>query len=116
MASEYGAFSVSVSQVDRIVRYIENQEAHHRKMSFQEEFIALLKKHRIEYDESYLWEKFNRPFGTCASRVQNPAVNCRAIVHVSLREKPEAKCPNSRLSASRWQKRARLQVKATAKC
>jgi hypothetical protein len=42
--------------VDRIVRYIEGQETHHRKMSFQEEFIALLKKHRIEYDERYLWE------------------------------------------------------------
>jgi REP element-mobilizing transposase RayT len=54
--TKYGAFSVSVSQVDRIVRYIKNQEAHHRKMTFQEEFIALLKKHRIEYDERYLWE------------------------------------------------------------
>ena len=54
--TKYGAFSVSVSQVDRIVRYIEGQETHHRKMSFQEEFIALLKKHRIEYDERYLWE------------------------------------------------------------
>ena len=54
--SKYGAFSVSVSQVDRIIRYIDNQEAHHRKMTFQEEFIALLKKHRIEYDERYLWE------------------------------------------------------------
>jgi len=54
--SKYGAFSVSVSQVDRIIRYIDNQEAHHRKMTFQEEFLALLKKHRIEYDERYLWE------------------------------------------------------------
>ncbi|MCI0536793.1 MAG: hypothetical protein L0Z50_16370 [Verrucomicrobiales bacterium] len=44
----------------------ENQETHHRKMTFQEEFIALLKKHRIEYDERYLWESFNRPFGTYA--------------------------------------------------
>jgi hypothetical protein len=33
-----------------------NQEEHHRKMSFQEEFLALLKKHRIDYDERYLWE------------------------------------------------------------
>src|SRR5262245_58016996 len=51
--SKYGAFSVSVSQVERIIRYIDNQEAHHRKMTFQEEFLALLKKHRIEYDERY---------------------------------------------------------------
>jgi hypothetical protein len=42
--------------VDKIVDYIENQEAHHRKMTFQEEFIVLLKKHKIEYDERYLWE------------------------------------------------------------
>ena len=54
--TKYGAFSVSVSQLDRIIKYIETQEEHHRKMSFQEEFIALLKKHNIEYDERYLWE------------------------------------------------------------
>ena len=52
----YGAFSVSVSQLDRIIKYIENQQRHHRRMSFQEEFIALLKRHKIEYDERYLWE------------------------------------------------------------
>jgi len=54
--TKYGAFSVSVSQVDRIVGYIENQEAHHRKITFQEEFVAVLKKHRIDHDERYLWE------------------------------------------------------------
>ena len=53
---KYGAFSVSVSQLDKIVDYIENQEEHHRKVTFQEEFIALLKKHNIEYDERYLSE------------------------------------------------------------
>jgi REP element-mobilizing transposase RayT len=54
--TKYGAFSVSVSQVDKIVRYNENQEAHHRKMTFQGEFIALLKKHGMNYDERYVWE------------------------------------------------------------
>jgi REP element-mobilizing transposase RayT len=53
---KYGAFSVSVSQLDKIVEYIRNQEAHHKKMTFQEEFLALLKKHRVAYDERYLWE------------------------------------------------------------
>ena len=53
---KYGAFSVSVSQLDKIIEYIRNQEAHHRKMTFQEEFLALLKKHRVAYDERYLWE------------------------------------------------------------
>ena len=54
--TKYGAFSTSVSQLDGIINYIETQEEHHRKMSFQEEFLALLKKHRIEYDDRYLWE------------------------------------------------------------
>jgi putative transposase len=53
---EYGAFSVSVSQLDKTIEYIKGQEAHHRQMTFQEEFLALLKKHRIEYDERYLWD------------------------------------------------------------
>ena len=53
---KYGAFSVSVSQLDKIIKYIQGQAVHHRKMTFQEEFLMLLKKHRIEYDERYLWE------------------------------------------------------------
>ncbi len=53
---KYGAFGVSVSQLDKIIQYIKGQENHHRKMTFQEEFLALLKKHRVEYDERYLWD------------------------------------------------------------
>ncbi len=54
--NKYAGFSVSMSQLDRTINYIRNQPEHHRKMSFQEEFLALLKKHRIAYDERYLWE------------------------------------------------------------
>ncbi len=53
---KYGAFSVSVSQLEKTMHYIARQESHHRRMSFQEEFLALLRKHHIEYDENYLWE------------------------------------------------------------
>ena len=53
---KYGAFTVSASRVDSVVQYIQGQEAHHRKKTFQEEFLALLKKHRVEYDERYLWD------------------------------------------------------------
>ncbi len=53
---KYGAFSVSVSQVETIVQYIKRQEQHHWKMTFQEEFVALLRKHQIDYDERYLWD------------------------------------------------------------
>src|SRR6266700_1445208 len=53
---KYAAFGVSVSLLDKTIHYIKNQELHHRKMSFQEEFVVLLNKHRIAYDERYLWE------------------------------------------------------------
>jgi putative transposase len=52
----YGAFSVSESQVNSVVKYIRGQEEHHRKQTFQEEYVALLQKHGIEYDEKYLWD------------------------------------------------------------
>ena len=45
-----------MSQLDQIIEYIKNQPEHHRQMTYQEEFVALLKKHRIEYDERYLWD------------------------------------------------------------
>jgi len=50
----YGAFSVSSSNLDQVAGYIRNQEAHHRKFSFEEEFRALLKKHGVEYDPKYV--------------------------------------------------------------
>ena len=54
--AKYGSFSASVSQLDKIVGYIKGQVEHHRKMTFKEEFVALLKKHRVQYDERYLWD------------------------------------------------------------
>jgi putative transposase len=47
----YGAFSVSISQVEATIAYIQNQREHHRKRTFEEEFLTFLKKHGIEYDE-----------------------------------------------------------------
>ena len=52
----YAAFSVSKSAVPAVVRYIGNQKTHHRKQTFREELLALLQRHEIPYDESYLWE------------------------------------------------------------
>jgi REP element-mobilizing transposase RayT len=52
----YGAFSVSHSNTSAVVKYIQSQESHHRKISFQEEFLALLKKNNIAYDERYIWQ------------------------------------------------------------
>jgi putative transposase len=52
----YGAFSVSQSNVPAVVKYIRSQDEHHRKVTFQKEFIAFLKRHGITYDERYIWE------------------------------------------------------------
>ena len=51
----YGAFSVSASEVPKTVAYINNQKEHHRKKTFQEEFLELLTKHGIEYDQRYVF-------------------------------------------------------------
>ena len=51
----YGAFSVSTSNVAVVVRYIQNQEAHHKKLNFDAEFVALLKKHGMEFDPKYVF-------------------------------------------------------------
>jgi len=52
----YGAFSVSQSNLDAVIRYIENQEEHHRRVTFQDEYRTFLKAHGIEYDERYVWD------------------------------------------------------------
>ena len=54
--SGYGAFSVSPSNVEQVVVYIENQEVHHRTMTYQEELRELLRRHEIEWDERYVWD------------------------------------------------------------
>ena len=54
--SGYGAFSVSQSDADKVVAYVANQEQHHRKMTFQEEYRTLLERYRITYDENYVWD------------------------------------------------------------
>jgi putative transposase len=52
----YAAFSVSQSNLIQVEKYIAGQEEHHRKMTFQDELRALLKRHQIEWDERYLWD------------------------------------------------------------
>jgi putative transposase len=50
----YAAVSVSASILPVVVKYIENQDEHHRKRTFAQEYVAFLKKHKIEYDERYV--------------------------------------------------------------
>ena len=52
----YGVFSYSQSQVDRVYKYIENQEAHHKKQTFRDEYLDFLKSFKVNYDEQYIFK------------------------------------------------------------
>ena len=52
----YGGFSVSQSHVDDVIHYIETQQEHHRKMSFQDEYREFLRRYQIIFDEKYVWD------------------------------------------------------------
>jgi len=51
----YGAFTVGASQIDQVKHYIRNQAEHHRKRTFQDEYLEYLNRYRIDYDEKYVW-------------------------------------------------------------
>ena len=52
----YGAFSVSPSQLEDVLQYIETQQEHHRTRTFQDEYRELLRRHGIDFDERYVWD------------------------------------------------------------
>jgi predicted NAD/FAD-dependent oxidoreductase len=52
----YGAFTLGISQLPTLLRYIDNQEEHHRKRSFRDEFREFLTRYEIEFDERYVWD------------------------------------------------------------
>jgi REP element-mobilizing transposase RayT len=52
----YGVFSISSSQLESVLRYVEKQQEHHRTRTFQEEYRELLGKHGVDFDERYLWD------------------------------------------------------------
>ena len=51
----YGSFTVSYSSIEAIVNYIKNQEVHHKKMTFEEEYLKFLQKHNIQYNGRYVF-------------------------------------------------------------
>lgn len=55
----FGAFTVSVDRINAVQSYVRNQEAHHKKKTFQEEYIEFLERHSIEYRPEYLFEDEN---------------------------------------------------------
>jgi REP element-mobilizing transposase RayT len=52
----YGAFSVGYTQLEALIHYIDNQEKHHRKKTFQDEYREFLRKYHIDFDERYVWD------------------------------------------------------------
>ena len=54
--SGYGAFSLGQSQLDALIAYIDAQEEHHRKRTFQEEYVEFLKRYGVKFDERFLWD------------------------------------------------------------
>ena len=59
----FGAFSYGHSQIDVVVKYIQNQEEHHEKKTFREEYLEMLQKFAVEYDEKYLFEWIDSEIG-----------------------------------------------------
>jgi putative transposase len=55
----YGAFTYSKSDIDKVVKYVLNQAEHHKKQSFRNEYLLLLKKFEIDFDEKYLFEYYD---------------------------------------------------------
>lgn len=75
----YGAFSISRSHLKPTVDYIERQAEHHKKRTFAEEFVAILRKHQIDYDPRYVFGwRTSRPYGTRRGRPDDPALACWA--------------------------------------
>jgi REP element-mobilizing transposase RayT len=54
--SGYGSFSVNPTETDVVIKYIRNQHIHHKKKTYKEEYLAFLKKYKVDYDERYLWD------------------------------------------------------------
>ena len=52
----YGAFSVNPAEVEIVIRYIQNQHAHHHEKTFNEEYLAFLEEYHVDYDERYVWD------------------------------------------------------------
>ncbi|MBL0052279.1 MAG: IS200/IS605 family transposase [Bacteroidetes bacterium] len=52
----YGAFSYSYSQIDSVYKYILNQEEHHKRQTFRDEYLSFLKKYKVPFDERYIFE------------------------------------------------------------
>ena len=52
----YGGFSYSRSHLDKVINYIKNQEKHHKQKTFREEYVEMLEKYKVEYDEKFIFE------------------------------------------------------------
>ena len=58
----YGAFTYSHSQIDAVVKYVMNQEQHHKQKTFREEYLEILKKNNVRYNDEYVFDFFDEVF------------------------------------------------------
>lgn len=75
VAACFAAYSVSASNKNTVARYIQTQDLHHRKMTFEDEFITLLKKHGVEYDPKYVFGWIVSRFSALISQTLNLTKN-----------------------------------------
>jgi putative transposase len=84
-----GAFRIALSQVEERIHYIEKQLEHHRTRTFQEEYLAFLKKYGTHFDEKYLWISWARSDRTLRDgslKDALPGTSCQATIRLSLRD------------------------------
>ena len=75
----YGAFTYSINDKDKLIEYVKNQDEHHKRISFKEEFIALLKEQGIAFDEKYLLKEYSTATRLWKPPLHEPRVTPRAI-------------------------------------
>ena len=68
----YGAFSYGHSQIDAVCKYVLNQEEHHKKWTFQEEYLSFMRKFHVEYDPRYIFKFFDSETSPTEQSNQNP--------------------------------------------
>jgi putative transposase len=80
----FGAFSYSRSQLDTVIRYIQNQQTHHTKKTFREEYEELLEKFGVGYDERYIFKD---------DKAQSPSAASLAAASLSMQAAPDVRTP-----------------------
>jgi len=105
----YADFSVSESNLEQVKQYIASQEEHHKKINFQDELRELLRRHRIEWDERYLWDSRNRVAVAHHFTLYLPNVAADAA---TLGCRVEPLRGSKRIATTRWLRQSRMSTRS----